>query len=308
VARARHLRPSLTGINCRDLATFAVDLLEPLRLARLVDWPTRLVFESGIRGEEDALLALSSGFHGILAGEAVMRDPAAIDSILRAFHRGPGGDGRPSFWRKLAERQRPGLPLVKVCGITREEDAKRAADLGADVLGFILAPSPRRVDPGLPARIRLPGVLKAAVVTDAEGATAAARLAAEGAIDAVQFHGEEAPEECFRAAFPYYKALRLRGPADVAAMAAYRCPRVLVDAYSGEARGGTGRAVPRELVRQVKTRGPLWLAGGIGPENVRETIEAFSPELLDASSRLESSPGIKDPVKLRTFFKEMGRG
>jgi indole-3-glycerol phosphate synthase/phosphoribosylanthranilate isomerase len=58
----------------------------------------------------------------------------------------------------------------------------------------------------------------------------------------------------------------------------------------------------------VKTRGPLWLAGGIGPENVRETIEAFSPELLDASSRLESSPGIKDPVKLRTFFKEMGRG
>ncbi len=316
--KARRIRPSLTGINCRDLATFAVDRLEPLRIARLVDWPTRLVFESGIRDEEDALLALSSGFHGILAGESVMRDPGVIDSILRAFGRASGGDGSDragprgatpgDFWRKLAERARPGRPLVKICGITREEDARLAADLGADILGFILAPSPRRVDPGLPARIRLPGVLKAAVVTDAEGASTAARLAGEGAIDAVQLHGEEKPEECFRAAFPYYKALRVRGSADVEAISSYRCPRVLVDAYSGEARGGTGRAVPRGLVEQVRSRGPLWLAGGVAPENVREICETFSPELLDASSRLESAPGIKDPARLKSFFKEIGRG
>jgi indole-3-glycerol phosphate synthase/phosphoribosylanthranilate isomerase len=58
----------------------------------------------------------------------------------------------------------------------------------------------------------------------------------------------------------------------------------------------------------VKARGPLWLAGGIGPENVREICGLYSPELVDASSRLESAPGIKDPVKLSTFFKEIGCG
>jgi indole-3-glycerol phosphate synthase/phosphoribosylanthranilate isomerase len=307
IARVRPLRPGLVGINSRDLRTFTTDLLGPLRLAGKVDWPARLVFESGIRTGEDALVALASGFHGILVGETAVRDPSSIEEIIHAFRRPPADPAR-FFWRRLSERVRPGRPLVKICGITREEDARRAAALGADVLGFILAPSPRRADPALLERLSGLEALKAAVVVDRAGAGQASDLAARGLVDVVQLHGEEAPADCLAAAFPYYKAVRLREEADAVAAGAYRCPRVLVDAYSGESRGGTGRRIPAGCVDAARTARPLWLAGGLDAHTIRETVERFSPELVDASSRLESSPGVKDPAALAAFFKEIDRG
>jgi indole-3-glycerol phosphate synthase/phosphoribosylanthranilate isomerase len=132
-------------------------------------------------------------------------------------------------------------------------------------------------------------------------------LLAERLVDAVQLHGAEAPEACAALAFPYYKAVRMREPADAAALRAFRCPRVLVDAYSPDAAGGTGRRVPVALARAAAEAGPLWLAGGLGPDNVAEALRELSPELIDASSGLEESPGRKSTEKLTRYFKEIDR-
>src|SRR5208337_1778734 len=118
----------------------------------------------------------------------------------------------------------PGRPLVKVCGITRTSDAEAARALGADALGFVFAPSKRRAEPSLLRDLEGMDIPKVAVVvtTKAGGRrqldSDVKDLLARGLVDAVQFHGEEPPEECAEMAFPYFKALRVRGPEDIAAM------------------------------------------------------------------------------------------
>ncbi len=300
VRKCRPVAPDLTGINCRDLSTFAVDLLHPLKLTPSVDWDTRLLFESGIRSPADVRLALAAGFRGVLVGETAMRSPETLPSLLSAFG-SPGGD----FWARLCRRARPGRPMVKICGIARAADAELAVSLGADVLGFVFAESPRRASIELLREIRDLEAIKVAVVVTADGELGTLR--GEGLVDAVQFHGGQGPEECAAFAFPWYKAVRVSGPADVAAMDRYGCPRVLADAFSPAAAGGTGQGIPADLVAGVKARGPLWLAGGLGPDNVGAAMKSFAPELIDASSRLEASPGRKDREKMREYFREIDR-
>jgi phosphoribosylanthranilate isomerase len=142
-----------------------------------------------------------------------------------------------------------------------------------------------------------------------------------GLLHAVQFHGAEQPDECATLAFPYYKAVRVQGPDALEAMAKFRCPRVLADAWSPRAAGGTGQQIPRNLARELAgapdgraghgpgaQRGrPLWLAGGLGPDNIGEAIRELSPELVDASSGLEESPGRKDRARLEQYFREIDR-
>ncbi len=306
VERCRKLAPRLTGINCRDLTTFSVDLARPLALRPRITWRTRLVFESGVRSAEDVRFALSGGFAGVLVGETAMKSSGIVPELIGAFDR-PVTD----FWPRLYARSRPGRPLVKVCGITRREDAEAAIALGADALGFVLAPSKRRASVQLLRDIVDLDVLKVAVVVT-ERENGAPRLEPdaraaldEGLVDAVQLHGQEKPEECAAIAFPYYKAVRVSGVEDVEAMGRFRCPRVLADAFSADASGGTGKRIPAELVKAVREKGPLWLAGGIGPDNVGEVVQTLRPELIDASSRLEGSAGTKDRGKLETFFKEI---
>jgi indole-3-glycerol phosphate synthase/phosphoribosylanthranilate isomerase len=310
VDKCRTLAPGLIGINCRDLRTFHVDLLDPVFLLPRVDWAARAIFESGIRAAEDVLLARSAGFEGVLVGEAAMRQPRLIPELAQALRFPPGG-----FWPRLGARRevaaRPGRPLVKVCGITRPEDAEMARSLGADALGFVLAPSKRRADPRVLRDLRDMDILKIAVVVTEKPAgrrrldPEVRELLAAGLVDAVQLHGDEEPGECAALAFPYYKASRIRGLDDVQGMKRYRSPRVLADAWAADAAGGTGQRLPEELARAAREAGPLWLAGGIGPANVGDVIERFSPELIDSSSALEESTGRKDAAKLRKFFEEI---
>ena len=110
---------------------------------------------------------------------------------------------------------------------------------------------------------------------------------------------------CEEMAWPYFKARRIRGPVDIGAMREYRSPRVLADAWSPAAGGGTGGRIPAELAREAGKLGSLWLAGGIRPENVGEILDGLAPELIDASSGLEESPGRKDPARLKAFFEEI---
>jgi len=328
-AKVEALKPAYTGINARDLASFVVDPIVPIATKRFIGWPTRLIFESGVSAKEHAAFARASGFDGILVGESVVRDPGLIPGLFEGL-----SAPRAGFWERLyARRQGPVAgapvsapaapaalaasvapaarkrPLVKVCGLCRTEDVRLADELGADILGFIFAPSKRQAALELVREVGPTAALKVGVVVLERGATALPEgvraLLEAGHLDAIQLHGDEAPEDCFAIAFPYYKALQLRDGKDIERIGAYRCPRVLIDAFSPTTRGGTGTEVEASLAQAAARRLPLWLAGGIGPENVRKIVTELRPELIDASSRLEAEIGRKDPAKLAAFFREI---
>ncbi|MBN2441161.1 MAG: bifunctional indole-3-glycerol phosphate synthase/phosphoribosylanthranilate isomerase [Spirochaetales bacterium] len=297
IDKVKEIKPVLTGINSRNLSSFRVDLTIPLSMKQMITWDTNLLFESGIHHQEDAMIALGSGFRGILVGEAVVRDPSLIDALFGAYSL-----EKHDFWEKLYKRKKP---FVKICGITNKEDAYHAQKCGADILGFIFAPSKRKVDPSLLYDLKECDILKVGVVvTEAHTLDPGVKkLLYSGLIDAIQFHGDEEPERCYSTGFPYYKALRIKNEKDVDRIKHYNSPRVLIDAFSDTAHGGTGKVIPEHLISQAQKILPLWLAGGMGPENVKTIIEKFSPELIDASSKLEQSPGKKDHGKVARFIK-----
>ncbi len=309
IKRVRHLAPILTGINCRDLKTFTVDRLYPVKQKQLIDWPTKLVYESGIREAEDACFAGRQGFHAILVGESVVRDPSRIPLIRKGFKEGRAFDEASDFWTKLMQRRTYGRPLVKICGITNHKDAETATSLGADVLGFIFAPSPREVNAAFVETLEDLQVIKVAVVVDAGGDNSryleAKRLLDSGIIDALQLHGNEQPDVCRPLGYPYYKALRIRHEEDVSAIERYRPPRVLIDAYHPRKQGGTGRRIDENIVYAAMKIQPVWIAGGITAENVGEMVRKFKPELIDVSSGIEYAPGRKDTIKMKRLFRSL---
>ena len=312
--KAALVKPSLVGINARNLATFQVDLLTPIRLRSRITWPHRCVFESGILHAEDAATVSMNRFEGVLVGEAAVRRPGGVGEIISSFREpttiGPVVHPEGTFWSRLMERAdaHQNRPLAKVCGITRREDAELAVSLGADLLGFMFAKSSRRAGLALLREVSDLCVLKVAIVAGERGGKIDPEVAEAlraGLIDVVQLHGFESPSECATIAFPYYKVVSIGAPQDAALIAEYRCPRVLIDARDPSARGGTGKRIPNELVRAAADQGPLWLAGGLSPDNIRSVTETYRPELVDLSSGLESAPGRKDPQLLRRFFEQL---
>ena len=307
IHKMKPLKPELVGINSRDLATFKIDKIGPLRVAASVKWECRLVYESGIFSREDVALAVSSGFDSVLVGEAAVRNPELV-SVLIA---GLSDSEKLLFWRRLYEGYNEGKPLVKICGVTNSEDFAAAAAMGADLVGFIFAESPRRTSSSFVKSLGRPGggPLRAAVVVTGISDSPESppmevrRLLEDGYLDVVQFHGDESPAVCTEANVPYYRALQLQNVDGVDQIETYRCPRILVDAFSSEVRGGTGRRIDSQIAQVAKNRRPLWLAGGINPDNVAEIIRSLSPELIDASSGLESAPGKKDHNILKSFFE-----
>mgnify|MGYP006287835087 CR=1 FL=1 len=339
VKKASEVSPGFVGINARDLDTFRIDLTLPLKLRNRIGWDTRMVFESGVTSIETARFAFDSGFSGILVGEAAVRNPGFAAELARLTKpagagavsvregpetpppAGPGvrqvpvqdtrSFGPSGFWQRLYARYRPGRPLTKICGICRPEDGITAAEAGADILGFVFADSPRRSEPQVPRALKGLDVLRVAVVVCKSGdrklPEEVRMLLEEGVIDAVQFHGDETPEQCYKIAYPYYKAVRVRAPGDLKKAGEYSCPRVLLDAYTSHARGGTGATVDQHILSAGENLG-LWLAGGLGPHNIRKVMHTFSPELVDLSSGLELFPGKKDKEKIVRFFKELDNG
>lgn len=320
IDKVRPFAPPLVGINCRDLETFALDLLLPLELRRHLDWPCKVVFESGLFSRGDARFAARQDFQGILVGEAVVKRPSLVAELRQGLGELPqaGQEGRDGyFWNyianNLAERKVSGTsrPLVKICGLTRTEDARLAHQLGADILGFVFADSPRRASLGVleaSADIPLPKV--AVVVAHKEGSSSPAGLPAEvleawnrGLIHAVQFSGDEDGALCESFGLPFYKALRPRSPAELEHTSQFRAPRLLLDAWSATSYGGSGHSASQECIEAFK--GPLWLAGGIKPSTIAETVLRWKPELVDLASGIESTPGIKSPDLMKQFFKEL---
>ncbi len=199
------------------------------------------------------------------------------------------------------------MTMVKVCGITNVADARVAAEAGADAVGFIFAESPRKVGTEEARRISIAlpeNVLKVGVFVNAPSEEVL-RTAAEAGLDMVQLHGDETPETvaAVRAGgLPVMKAIRVRNVDDLADVERFDADLLLLDAYSEEARGGTGERFDWEVAKSLKGRGNIVVSGGLAPENVREAVDFFEPYGVDASSSLEDAPGEKNEESVRRFI------
>jgi indole-3-glycerol phosphate synthase/phosphoribosylanthranilate isomerase len=246
--RAMQLDAAVIGINARDLATFSIDRRAQLQLVARAPRDRLVIAESGVRTRAQGAAAELAGADAILVGSALMQaaDPAAK-------------------LRELLSR-----PLVKVCGLTRQEDVDVAVEAGADLLGFIFAEkSPRRAD----AVLDVPETaLSVAVFVEDTIETPA---------DLVQFHPDDGGSVRGR------EAMLLRDGRSVA--------RVLDEPWQDRD--------PEHWSKAAATEGRVMLAGGLGPENVRDAIAAVQPWAVDASSSLESEPGIKDHARVRAYVK-----
>ena len=242
--RAVALGADVIGINARDLGTFAIDRRAQLELVAKAPRDRVIVAESAIGNRAQSAEAELAGADAILVGSALMR---ADD---------PGGT--------LAELI--ARPLVKVCGLTREEDVTVAAEAGADLAGFILAESPRRA----PAPLPVPETMLSVGVFVGEPE--------EVGTDLVQLYPEEDGHRG-------RDGVLLRNGKAVASV--LDLPWLSMDAHHWQ--------------RSAKAEGRVVLAGGLGPENVRAAIEAVDPWCVDASRSLELAPGVKDHDRIRAF-------
>jgi indole-3-glycerol phosphate synthase/phosphoribosylanthranilate isomerase len=245
--RAVELDADPIGINARDLATFHIDRAAQLELVATASEDRVVVAESGIASRAQGAAAELAGADAILVGSTLMRaaDPAA----------------------KLAELA--SRPLVKVCGLTRDEDVAVAAEAGADMAGFILAAeSPRRAADLLPVPKTMLSVAVHVGEFDERGA------------DLVQLYERE---DGHRAR----DAVLLRDGEAVA--------RVVDLPWEEQD--------PTHLDRARRTEGRIVLAGRLGPDNVRAAIDAVNPWAVDAASRLEVEPGVKDHDRVRAYVE-----
>ena len=246
VARAVALDAEIIGVNARDLSTFEIDRRAQLDVVASVPRDRVVVAESGIENRAHGAAAEVAGADAILVGSALMRarDPGANLGELLA------------------------RPLVKVCGLTREEDVAAAAEAGADLAGFVLAESPRRADAPLP----VPDTMLSVGVFVGE--------AADAGTDLAQLYRAENGHRGREAAL-------LRDGEEVA--------RVLDLPWLEHDEAHWQRA--------AATDGRIVLAGGLGPDNVADAIAAVRPWCVDASRSLEREPGVKDHERVRAFVE-----
>jgi phosphoribosylanthranilate isomerase len=191
---------------------------------------------------------------------------------------------------------------IKICGITRERDARAAADAGVDAVGFVFwSGSPRQITPARAAtigRVLPPFVSRVGVFVNAAPSEVARVVRAAG-LYAVQLHGDEDPRAYARCGAPIIKAVALHDESDVMRAGGHGAGvMILVDAGDARRRGGTGRTANWRLARRLAARRSVLLAGGLGASNVRRAIRAVRPWGIDVSSGVEIRPGVKSAAKI----------
>lgn len=207
--------------------------------------------------------------------------------------------------------------LRKVCGVTRSADAVHAARAGANAIGIIFVPrSLRAVTPDSARKIvkALPGgVLKVGVFASERPEVVADTVRRAG-LDVAQLHGDESPEDCAsvrKAAdgrFKIWKAIRVGSQLDTAILSEFEVETFLLDTAVDGSYGGTGATFPWHLAVPAKRYGNVVLAGGLDGGNVAAAVRAVRPWGVDASSKLESRPGVKDPQKVESYLAAARQG
>jgi phosphoribosylanthranilate isomerase len=195
---------------------------------------------------------------------------------------------------------------VKICGITNIPDAQAAADAGADMIGFVFCEkSPRRVAIEIAAEIARavpPFIVKVGVFVNPPEELVA-RTISECGLGIVQFHGDEQPDFCAQFGVMSMKAFRIRDAQSLRALPDFKTDAWLLDAYSPDKAGGTGETFNWDLAIEARKLGrPIFLAGGLTPENVGEAVRRIDPYAVDVSSGVEREPGKKDHGKVRAFI------
>lgn len=205
---------------------------------------------------------------------------------------------------------------VKICGITRREDAELAVELGAAALGFnFYPPSPRYIAPAAAQAIirKLPPfVTPVGVFANETDGEHVAGLARQAGLSVVQLHGPGFPKlDGVLSDFSLIRAVTVGPDFDFEALGKLQAHAFLLDAYDPELLGGTGKTFRWGLAREAKRYGVIILAGGLTPENVAQAVKEARPYAVDVASGVESAPGVKDPGRLRSFFaavEEANRG
>jgi phosphoribosylanthranilate isomerase len=206
------------------------------------------------------------------------------------------------------------MTRIKICGLTREEDALHAAELGADFLGFIFVPSsPRFVEPervrNIAAAVRERRGGQAPKVTGVfydHGVDHIREVAAVATLDVVQLHGSEPDEDIAALGLPAVKTLRVSDTlpdTHATPSAAW----LLFDTYDAQRAGGTGRRFDWSLLAMYEWGKPFFLSGGLTPDNVVAGITLVRPDAIDLSSGIESAPGVKDHALLDRLFERVRR-
>ncbi|MDP9234319.1 MAG: bifunctional indole-3-glycerol phosphate synthase/phosphoribosylanthranilate isomerase, partial [Actinomycetota bacterium] len=244
--RALPMNAGIIGVNSRDLRTFQVDRKAQLVLVSQVPHDRVVVAESGIETRAHAAAAELAGADAILVGSTLMRATAPAKKLARLLAR----------------------PLVKVCGLTREEDVAAAVAAGVDMVGFVLAPSPRRIPRPLPVS---DGTLSVAVFVGQTG---------DVDTDLIQLYDEEDGHRARDG------EVRWQG----------RPVARVVDLPWMEDDAEHWR-------RAASVPGRIMLAGGLGPDNVHAAVAAVKPWCVDATRSLEKRPGVKDHARIRAFVE-----
>lgn len=202
---------------------------------------------------------------------------------------------------------------VKICGITRQQDAEFAVEMGADALGFVFySPSPRAVNIAQVKEIveKLPPFISIVALFVNSEPEYVAECLRELPISILQFHGDETPEYCEQFNHPYMKALRMRDGLDLQLeVKLYATAKaILLDSYQKGVPGGTGTTFDWSLITKISM--PLILAGGLNASNVLEAVKQVRPYAVDVSGGVElaQEKGIKDLNKIREFMQEVANG
>ncbi|NQU95265.1 MAG: phosphoribosylanthranilate isomerase [Candidatus Omnitrophica bacterium] len=201
------------------------------------------------------------------------------------------------------------MTKVKICGITNKEDAKKALEFGADFLGFIFFDdSPRKIDPSdaqaiidsLPKNVQKVGLF---LNQDHHSIVSTAKMCW---IDYLQLHGDESPGDCkeLRKDFKIIKSFKVKDESSIAGIDKYEdVDHYLFDTYVKGMPGGTGISFNWDILKGKKFKKPIFLAGGLTPENVSEAIKKVSPYAVDVASGVEKSPGVKNHKLLKEFIE-----
>lgn len=196
---------------------------------------------------------------------------------------------------------------VKICGVTRAEDALEAARCGADAIGLVFYPaSPRYVTVQQAQQVVAalpPFISVVALFVNAKQAEIEA-IISQVRIDIVQFHGDETAAECERIKLPYFKAIRVKPDTNLLQYEVdfSSAKALLLDTYSESAYGGTGHVFDWDLIPKNMAK-PVILAGGLTAENVGLAIEKVKPYAVDISGGVELSKGVKDAKKIAAFMR-----